>query len=74
MLNNVDARSLGGGCNEQLPDYQLPQLGFVPKRLALVTDAWKPQTNGVVNTLLRLVAYLESGRTNAPPEGLEDRK
>src|SRR5262245_16259632 len=29
-------------------------------RLALVTDAWKPQTNGVVGTLLRLVAFLES--------------
>jgi glycosyltransferase involved in cell wall biosynthesis len=29
-------------------------------RLALVTDAWKPQTNGVVNTLVRLVNFLES--------------
>ena len=28
-------------------------------RLALVTDAWHPQTNGVVNTLSRLVAHLE---------------
>ena len=28
-------------------------------RLALVTDAWKPQTNGVVNTLVRLVKHLE---------------
>src|SRR6186997_1791039 len=27
---------------------------FVVKRLALITDAWKPQTNGVVNTLVRL--------------------
>lgn len=27
-------------------------------RLALVTDAWHPQTNGVVNTLTRLVAHL----------------
>jgi glycosyltransferase involved in cell wall biosynthesis len=33
------------------------------KRLALVTDAWKPQTNGVVNTLVRLVKYLESQGT-----------
>ena len=33
------------------------------KRLALVTDAWKPQTNGVVNTLVRLVDYLESQGT-----------
>lgn len=30
------------------------------RRLALVTDAWHPQTNGVVNTLTRLVAHLES--------------
>jgi glycosyltransferase involved in cell wall biosynthesis len=29
-----------------------------PSRLALVTDAWHPQTNGVVNTLSRLVKYL----------------
>jgi glycosyltransferase involved in cell wall biosynthesis len=36
---------------------------FVPRRLALVTDAWKPQTNGVVNTLVRLVDYLESQGT-----------
>ena len=28
-------------------------------RLALVTDAWRPQTNGVVNTLVRLVKHLE---------------
>ena len=32
-------------------------------RLALVTDAWKPQTNGVVNTLVRLVKHLESQGT-----------
>ncbi len=30
------------------------------RRLVLVTDAWRPQTNGVVNTLVRLVAHLES--------------
>ena len=36
---------------------------FIPRRLALVTDAWKPQTNGVVNTLVRLVDYLESQGT-----------
>jgi glycosyltransferase involved in cell wall biosynthesis len=29
-------------------------------RLALVTDAWHPQTNGVVHTLSRLVRHLES--------------
>ena len=30
------------------------------RRLVLVTDAWRPQTNGVVNTLVRLVEHLES--------------
>src|SRR5262245_60263110 len=30
------------------------------RRLALVTDAWHPQTNGVVNTLSRLVSYLKA--------------
>jgi glycosyltransferase involved in cell wall biosynthesis len=34
--------------------------GFEPRRLALVTDAWKPQTNGVVVTLTRLVKSLEA--------------
>jgi glycosyltransferase involved in cell wall biosynthesis len=45
----------------------VPALGELPwletpaiKRLALVTDAWKPQTNGVVNTLVKLISYLES--------------
>ena len=32
-------------------------------RLALVTDAWHPQTNGVVNTLSRVVKHLESQGT-----------
>ena len=35
-------------------------MGGSIQRLALVTDAWHPQTNGVVNTLSRLVRYLES--------------
>lgn len=30
------------------------------RRFALVTDAWHPQTNGVVNTLSRFVRHLES--------------
>ena len=40
---------------------QLAAGPFGPRinRLALVTDAWKPQTNGVVNTLVRLVKHLE---------------
>ncbi|HEX4960830.1 MAG TPA: glycosyltransferase family 1 protein [Thermoanaerobaculia bacterium] len=33
---------------------------FRPRRVALVTDAWKPQTNGVANTLVKLVTSLES--------------
>ena len=33
------------------------------RRLALVTDAWHPQTNGVVNTLARLVKDLQSQGT-----------
>ncbi len=33
---------------------------FRPQRLALITDAWKPQTNGVVNTLVKLVKSLET--------------
>jgi glycosyltransferase involved in cell wall biosynthesis len=33
------------------------------KRLALVTDAWRPQTNGVVNTLVRLIKHLEARGT-----------
>ena len=37
--------------------------GEVLDRLALVTDAWQPQTNGVVNTLSRLVGHLESEGT-----------
>jgi len=32
-------------------------------RLALVTDAWQPQTNGVARTLARLVNHLESEGT-----------
>jgi len=34
------------------------------QRIALVTDAWHPQTNGVVNTLSRLVRYLEAQGTD----------
>lgn len=42
------------------------------RRLALVTDAWRPQTNGVVNTLTRLVEYLTATGTEVlviSPEG-----
>src|SRR5450432_3124440 len=37
--------------------------GIGLRRLALVTDAWLPQTNGVVITLCRLVKHLESQGT-----------
>lgn len=33
---------------------------MAPQRLALVTDAWHPQTNGVVLTLQRIVSHMES--------------
>ena len=46
-----------------------PRLGddqarWMPRRLALVTDAWHPQTNGVVNTLSRLNRYLIANGTD----------
>jgi hypothetical protein len=34
-----------------------------PQKLALVTDAWKPQTNGVVNTLVKLIRSMEARGT-----------
>ena len=34
------------------------------RRLALVTDAWHPQTNGVVHTLSRLAAHLSAQGTD----------
>jgi glycosyltransferase involved in cell wall biosynthesis len=43
--------------------FHRPGPGARPQRLALVTDAWKPQTNGVVNTLVRLISSLELGGT-----------
>ena len=49
MLHNLQTTPLGIGANVGL--FPAPQI----RRLALVTDAWKPQTNGVVNTLVRLV-------------------
>ncbi|MEY4581253.1 MAG: hypothetical protein RL701_5956 [Pseudomonadota bacterium] len=42
------------------------------ERLALVTDAWHPQTNGVVNTLARVTKFLRSQGTEVlvvSPEG-----
>jgi glycosyltransferase involved in cell wall biosynthesis len=35
-------------------------VGLAVRRMALVTDAWLPQTNGVVITLSRLVKHLEA--------------
>jgi len=45
-----------------LPSRSASGLAYI-RRLALVTDAWHPQTNGVVNTLARLVKHLESQGT-----------
>lgn len=45
---------------------------FRPRRLALVTDAWKPQTNGVTHTLVKLVQSLRARGTEVlvlSPEG-----
>lgn len=42
------------------------------RKLALITDAWHPQTNGVVNTLTRLIRDLEEKDTEVlvvSPEG-----
>ena len=46
------------------------------RRLALITDAWHPQTNGVVNTLVRLTATCESQGSNCwwwRPTGIAPR-
>jgi glycosyltransferase involved in cell wall biosynthesis len=45
-----------------VPTSQFDLEGIPLRRLALVTDAWKPQTNGVARTLDRLVASLEAQR------------
>lgn len=43
------------------PPVAVPARAALPpvRRVALVTDAWHPQTNGVVNTLSRVVRHLE---------------
>jgi glycosyltransferase involved in cell wall biosynthesis len=46
------------------------------QRLALVTDAWHPQTNGVVNTLSRVANHLQSQGTDVlvvSPDGHRTR-
>ncbi|HET6147515.1 MAG TPA: glycosyltransferase family 1 protein [Polyangia bacterium] len=64
-MDLTDAFNLSGRSRFTLWPALPPELAReVPlRRLALVTDAWKPQTNGVVNTLVRLVDYLESQGT-----------
>ena len=58
-----------GSCSAR----RAPRLaGRRKQRLALVTDAWHPQTNGVVNTLSRLVKHLEAAGMDVlviSPEG-----
>jgi glycosyltransferase involved in cell wall biosynthesis len=53
---------LSAGREFDLRHWNAPALraGAFPRRLALVTDAWKPQTNGVAKTLDRLVASLRA--------------
>ena len=46
-----------------LPRPDLDAAEFQPRRLALITDAWAPQTNGVALTLARLVKSLEAAGT-----------
>jgi glycosyltransferase involved in cell wall biosynthesis len=57
VLANINVGE-SSSVTDRLPNLQRD--GFSPRRLVLVTDAWLPQTNGVVNTLVRLVKYLES--------------
>ncbi|HEY0782339.1 MAG TPA: glycosyltransferase family 1 protein [Thermoanaerobaculia bacterium] len=54
-------RTRSAAATGSLLDLQAPSCR--PRRLVLVTDAWKPQTNGVAHTLGRLVESLESKGT-----------
>ncbi|HEY2730086.1 MAG TPA: glycosyltransferase family 1 protein [Polyangia bacterium] len=58
-LKEVSSGRIGSVSPIALPG----RAGFHPRRLALVTDAWKPQTNGVVNTLVKLIRSLEAKGT-----------
>src|SRR5215831_19056488 len=60
MDMTTESNGLGRGPLTMWPLVPEPSSGVALRRLALVTDAWRPQTNGVVNTLVRLVKYLES--------------
>jgi glycosyltransferase involved in cell wall biosynthesis len=61
LVDMLNLTSLSGHLGSLAPANGLQ--GFQPRRLALVTDAWKPQTNGVVNTLVKLVKSLEAQGT-----------
>jgi glycosyltransferase involved in cell wall biosynthesis len=86
MLANADIQTFEGGGRHPSPTVSRPDASLLPwsdpapglgqggsvRRLVLVTDAWRPQTNGVVNTLVKLVQYLETAgihvRVIAPEE------
>ena len=59
-MNLIDVSSSSLRSPITAPWSSLPEPETPLRRLVLVTDAWKPQTNGVVNTLVRLVDHLES--------------
>ncbi len=62
-MNLINVKSSSLRSPVAAPWSPLPEPEQHLRRLVLVTDAWKPQTNGVVNTLVRLVDYLESQGT-----------
>jgi glycosyltransferase involved in cell wall biosynthesis len=62
-LKEVSSERLGDGIRGNLVSPVSIHPGFQPRKLALVTDAWKPQTNGVVNTLVKLIRSLEAKGT-----------
>ena len=50
----------GGPGGFNAPQFEAQRHGPGPLRIAIVTDAWLPQTNGVVRTLMSLREELES--------------
>jgi len=62
-LKELSSGRLGDGLRGRIQQSHPLNAGFEVKKLALVTDAWKPQTNGVVNTLVKLVRSLEAKGT-----------
>jgi glycosyltransferase involved in cell wall biosynthesis len=61
-LKELSSGRFGDGIHSGIQSVPLTA-DFHPRKLALVTDAWKPQTNGVVNTLVKLIRSLEAKGT-----------